>query len=51
MGKEEKTIQFRVKLEAVRLFEKFNLPASQDARDLGVDAGRLRVWCEDLITI
>jgi len=47
MGKKRMLYSSEFKLEAVRLFESGNLPASQVARDLGIDPGRLRVWCRD----
>jgi len=47
MGKKRRQYSSEFKLEAVQLFESGNLPASQVARDLGIDPGRLRVWCRD----
>jgi transposase len=47
MGKKRRQYSPEFKLEAVRLFESGDLPASQIARDLGIDPGRLRVWCRD----
>ncbi len=45
MGKKRRQFSSELKLEAVRLFESGNLPASQVAKDLGIDPGRLRIWC------
>ena len=47
IGKNRRLYSSEFKLEAVRLFESGGLPASQIARDLGIDPGRLRVWIRD----
>ena len=47
MGRNRRQYSSEFKLEAVRLFESGDLPASQVARDLGIDPGRLRVWIRD----
>ncbi len=44
MGKKRRIFTTEFKLEAVRLLESSDLPASQVARDLGIDSGRLRAW-------
>ncbi len=47
MGKKRRQYSSDKALEAVRFFESGDLPASQVARDLDIDPGRLRVWCRD----
>lgn len=47
MARERKTYSREFKLEAVRLLESSDRPATQVAEDLDVDAARLRGWRRD----
>jgi len=44
MARKRKVYSPEFKLEAIRLLENSKLTVSEVARDLDIDAGRLRVW-------